>query len=85
MLELYHGSEVEIVEIDLSKGHINKDFGKGFYLGESCKQAISFVSSYQNSCLYLAKLEKVKSLKIVEFDVCKEWMILVFHKLILVY
>lgn len=32
MLELYHGSNVAIDKIDLSKGHINKDFGKGFYL-----------------------------------------------------
>ena len=39
MLELYHGSDVEIVEIDLSKGHINKDFGKGFYLTDIRKQA----------------------------------------------
>ena len=31
MLELYHGSNVAIDKIDLSKGHINKDFGKGFH------------------------------------------------------
>lgn len=39
MLELYHGSDAEIVEIDLSKGHVNKDFGKGFYLTDIRKQA----------------------------------------------
>lgn len=32
MLKLYHGSNVRIERIDLSVGHINKDFGKGFYL-----------------------------------------------------
>lgn len=32
MLKLYHGSNVRIEHIDLSVGHINKDFGKGFYL-----------------------------------------------------
>ena len=30
MLKLYHGSNVTIEHIDLSVGHINKDFGKGF-------------------------------------------------------
>ena len=29
---LYHGSNVEIDEIHLSKGRHGKDFGKGFYL-----------------------------------------------------
>lgn len=40
MLELYHGSNVAIVKIDLSKGHINKDFGKGFYLTTLPQQAM---------------------------------------------
>lgn len=40
MLKLYHGSNVAIEEIDLSKGHINKDFGKGFYLTSLPQQAI---------------------------------------------
>lgn len=29
---LYHGSNVEIVKIDLSKSMRGKDFGQGFYL-----------------------------------------------------
>ncbi len=32
---LYHGSTVEIKEIDLNLSKTNKDFGKGFYLSES--------------------------------------------------
>lgn len=39
MLKLYHGSNVRIEHIDLSIGHINKDFGKGFYLTEIRLQA----------------------------------------------
>ena len=39
MLKLYHGSDVTIDKIDLSKGHINKDFGKGFYLTSLLSQA----------------------------------------------
>ena len=32
---LYHGSNLTISKIDLSKGNPNKDFGKGFYLTEN--------------------------------------------------
>ena len=39
MLKLYHGSNVVIDKIDLSFGHINKDFGKGFYLTSIYRQA----------------------------------------------
>ena len=39
MLKLYHGSNVRIEKIDLSVGHINKDFGKGFYLTDIKTQA----------------------------------------------
>lgn len=36
---LYHGSNMEIERIDLSKSRPNKDFGKGFYLTEDKQQA----------------------------------------------
>ena len=36
---LYHGSNVDIKEIDLSKCRPNKDFGKGFYLTTMKEQA----------------------------------------------
>lgn len=32
---LYHGSNVEFVEIDLMKSKPNKDFGQGFYLSDT--------------------------------------------------
>ena len=37
---LYHGSNLLIESIDLSKSKPNKDFGKGFYLSESEEQAM---------------------------------------------
>lgn len=37
---LYHGSNVEIDEIDLLKSKPNKDFGRGFYLSENSEQAL---------------------------------------------
>lgn len=39
MMKLYHGSNVAIDEIDLSKGLKDKDFGKGFYLTDLLSQA----------------------------------------------
>lgn len=36
---LYHGSNVDIKEIDLLKSRPNKDFGQGFYLTEDRQQA----------------------------------------------
>lgn len=39
MRVLYHGSNVEINEIDLGKCRPGKDFGKGFYLNPNYEQA----------------------------------------------
>ena len=36
---LYHGSNMNIGEIDLKRGRRGKDFGQGFYLSESREQA----------------------------------------------
>ena len=37
---LYHGSNIEIDEILLSKGRHGKDFGRGFYLNVDYMQAV---------------------------------------------
>lgn len=37
---LYHGTNVDIVDIDLLKSKPNKDFGRGFYLTEIFSQAL---------------------------------------------
>lgn len=39
MITLYHGSNVEIYDIDLSLCKKGKDFGKGFYLNPNFEQA----------------------------------------------
>lgn len=36
---LYHGSNVDITQIDLTKSKPNKDFGCGFYLSADKEQA----------------------------------------------
>lgn len=48
MTLLYHGSNVEIKEIDLSKGKRGKDFGKGFYLNADRKQAFGMAQKTFN-------------------------------------
>ncbi len=42
---LYHGSNVAISDIDLSKSRPGKDFGKGFYLSPDKRQAIEMAES----------------------------------------
>lgn len=37
---LYHGSNIEITEIDLSASKVGKDFGCGFYLSADKEQAL---------------------------------------------
>ena len=39
MTLLYHGSNVDIVRIDLSRSKRGKDFGQGFYLNDNPDQA----------------------------------------------
>ena len=41
---LYHGSNIAINKIDLSKSKPNKDFGQGFYLSDNESQAINMTS-----------------------------------------
>lgn len=38
-MRLYHGSNVPIEEVDLSKSKPNKDFGRAFYLSDNLQQA----------------------------------------------
>lgn len=41
-MRLYHGTNTEIVSIDLTKGRRGKDFGKGFYANPNYMQAVRF-------------------------------------------
>lgn len=40
-MKLYHGSDVKIAQIDLSKSMKGKDFGQGFYLSADYQQAMN--------------------------------------------
>ena len=77
---LFHGSKMGLTgEPSIAFSADKKDFGKGFYTGESVKQAISFVSGYKEAVLYFFILENIHKIKTVEFDVSIEWMILVAY------
>jgi len=41
MIRLYHGSNVDIERIDLSRSKRGKDFGQGFYLNANPDQAMA--------------------------------------------
>ena len=85
---LYHGTTVDIKEIDLQKSKPNKDFGKGFYLSAEKEQAIAMADykaeqidgvpvvnafEFDEACLHDSSL-KVKAFS--EYD--NEWADFIF-------
>ena len=44
MIRLYHGSNVAIEQIDLSRSKRGKDFGQGFYLNANPDQAMEMAA-----------------------------------------
>ena len=84
---LYHGSNIEINEIDLAKSRPYKDFGKAFYLSADKQQALAMA---RFKALTVGGEEKVtafdfdennaSNLKIKKFDgYSQEWADFVFN------
>ncbi len=84
MLELYHGSNLAIEQIDLSLCKPYKDFGKGFYLTDILQQAldmayrrtrvVGYGSPIVTKYLFDENLLGNDSLKVLSFDApSKEW------------
>lgn len=83
--KLYHGSNVAIAAIDLSKSLVDKDFGKGFYLTDIESQAVAMaqrrvrimgygepvvtVFEFDDSCLHNSDL----NIKVFPDEVSAEW------------
>lgn len=75
---LYHGSNVDITEIDLSKSKPYKDFGRGFYLSADKQQAMRLAEQRASlmldgkpivsSFLFDDNCMKDGSLKVMSFD-----------------
>lgn len=76
---LFHGAKNYIEgDITVEKSEPKKDFGKGFYLGETLLQSASFVSNYRASSVYVFEC-KIKDLKVKEYGVTHEWMVLISY------
>ena len=75
---LFHGSKDGLSIIDVDKARSTCDFGKGFYLGETYNQALSFVCEKENSLIYSFECD-LNNLKIKEFNCDLEWMIAICY------
>ena len=77
---LFHGAKSDIKgNLSVNYGRENNDFGRGFYVGESLFQSASFVSSHNESSLYIYKYKNNKQLKVTEFYVDQEWMLAIAY------
>lgn len=77
---LFHGSKNKIdIPLSLAYSKVTNDFGKGFYLGDNFKQSATFVSSYPNSNIYICKYKVNTNLNVIEYDLCKEWMLAIAY------
>ena len=76
---LIHGSKSYIDgEISPFKGRKYSDFGQAFYCAESVEQTTSFVTKFEDSCLYILDFDE-KGLKRYDFEVNQEWMLAVAY------
>lgn len=76
---LFHGTKLELNgDPSIEYSDDKKDFGKGFYLGESFEQSASFVVGYKKSSIYIFDFNRT-NINIKEFNVSKEWMILIAY------
>ena len=65
-MKLYHGSNIVIDRIDLSKCKPYKDFGQGFYLTEIKEQAEQMIRDSDWICDPLAKRDFCRTIGITE-------------------
>ena len=71
---LFHGSRKGIEgNIDLMHTKEINDFGRGFYLGETFEQAATYIAYSMSHYVYSLSLN-LKDLKVVKFNVNREWM-----------
>ncbi len=88
MITLYHGSNVEVETIDLSRCHPDKDFGRGYYLTDIRSQAETMAvrrtritgegKPTLTSYAFDERLLLGGELKVKVFDApCEEWALFV--------
>jgi len=86
---LYHGSNLKITDIDLSKARPFKDFGRGFYLTEIKEQAVRMANRVADrfggaACVNAFELSENfandNDLNVLKFDNnIKEWALFVMN------
>ena len=76
---LYHGAKGAIEgNLSVRAGRANNDFGHGFYTGESYEQAVSFVSGFERSSVYLLQFDR-KDLICRKYEVNQDWMMTIAY------
>ena len=76
---LFHGAKTFIEgPVRIDAGRVDTDFGQGFYAGETYEQAVSFVSGFEKSSVYLIDFDP-GSLKCTHFSVSQDWMMAVAY------
>ena len=76
---LFHGAKNSIDgDIGVSRSRSNNDFGQGFYTGQNYSQAISFISGFERSSVYLMDFDS-SDLRCKEFDLTREWMMTIAY------
>lgn len=76
---LFHGAKGAIEgKLSVRAGRANNDFGQGFYTGESYEQAVSFVSGFENSSVYILQFEN-KELTCRRYEVNQDWMLTIAY------
>ena len=75
---LFHGSRNGLTEVTATGSRDNCDFGKGFYLGETYNQALSFVCEKENSSVYSFGYS-LKGLRTKMFDCDLDWMLAICY------
>lgn len=75
---LFHGSKDGLSNITVNGSRDNCDFGKGFYLGELYRQALSFVCEKEGSSVYSFRYS-LDGLKIKQYECNLEWMLAICY------
>ena len=76
---LFHGAKNEIKgNINVNIGRSNNDFGHGFYTGENYAQAVSFISGFEQSCVYFIDFDPT-GLRCRQYNVDRDWMLTIAY------
>ena len=76
---LFHGSKYGLDEIKHDHFVGTKDFGAGFYLGETFESASTWVCEYKESSVFAFYLKCLNQLKVKIFGVNKEWLYAILY------